>query len=118
MAHSVEERLGGKETEEGLRGSRVEVAIARYPHLFFSAYVDRKYKHFSEESKSFIYMFVTGSYWWLMTLLRRKERRRRRRLLAKIGSGLQESQIGDGDGEFGIINAQVSLLLLPVDIPC
>ena len=100
----------------------MEVAIARYPHLFFSAYVDRKYKHFSEESKSFIYMFVTGSYWWLMTLLRRKERRRRRRLLAKIGSGLQESRIGDGYGdgdcEFRIINAQVSLLLLPVDIPC
>ena len=41
-------------------------------------------------------------------------------MLAKIGSGLQESQIGDGDGdgEFGIINAQVSLLLLPLDIPC
>ena len=41
---------------------------------------------------------------------------------AKIGSGLQESQIGvddgDGDGEFGIIYAQVSFLLLPVDIPC
>ena len=39
-------------------------------------------------------------------------------MLAKIGSGLQESQIGDGDGEFGIIYAQVSFLLLPVDIPC
>ena len=44
-----------------------------------------------------------------------------RRLPVKIGSGLQESQIGDDDGDGdgdGIINDQVSLLLLPLDIPC
>ena len=42
-------------------------------------------------------------------------------MLAKIGSGLQESQIGDDDGDGdgdGIITDQVSLLLLPLDIPC
>ena len=47
MAHSVEERLGGEETEEGMRGSRVESAVARY----FFACVDSKYKHLSEESR-------------------------------------------------------------------
>ena len=83
----------------------MEGAVARY--FFLPVWI---------ENKNLI--FVTDSDWWSMTWLRRKERRRRRRLLAKIGSGLQESQIGDGDGEFGIIYAQVPLLLLPVDIPC
>ena len=51
-------------------------------------------------------------------LVEEKRKEKDEKVAGQDWVGLQESQIGDGDGEFGIIYAQVSFLLLPVDIPC